>query len=138
MRAMSCPNPAEHDAGDMLAVHRHAASYLKTRYQAAGARAVLLISLRCGCIVSHSSLRELDTEDGYDCVFLDRTSRPGKALCGIYEARPAQCRSWPFWPEMLETEGDWDLARRTTPCPGMNQGPVIPIEDIRIRRDATP
>lgn len=62
MPGMSCPNPGEHDAGDMLAVHRHAASYLKTMYDAAGARAVLLISLRCGCIVSHSSLRELDTE----------------------------------------------------------------------------
>ncbi len=62
MPGMSCPNPAEHDAGDMLALHRHAASYLKTMYDAAGAHAVVLISLRCGCVVSHSSLHGLDTE----------------------------------------------------------------------------
>ena len=62
MPAMTCPRPAEHDAGDMLALHRHAASYLKTMYDAAGARAVVLISLRCGCVVSHSSLHGLDTE----------------------------------------------------------------------------
>ncbi len=83
------------------------------------------------------TLKEIDAKDGYDCIFLDRVSEPGKALCGVYDARPSQCRSWPFWPEMLESERAWELARRTTPCPGMNTGPLIRIEDIRIRRDAT-
>ena len=34
---------------------------------------------------------------GHDCVFLDRTYLPGKAICSLYAARPTQCRTWPFW-----------------------------------------
>jgi len=82
------------------------------------------------------SLTERRTEHGFDCIFLDRTSVPGKAICGVYEARPTQCRTWPFWPELLESPEAWEQARRDTPCPGMGQGPLIPIEQIRISRDA--
>jgi len=82
------------------------------------------------------SLTEVPTQHGYDCVFLDRESQPGKALCRIYEARPMQCRTWPFWPENLRQGRDWQRAAQT--CPGINQGPLIPIESIRIQRDATP
>ncbi|MBL8765546.1 MAG: YkgJ family cysteine cluster protein, partial [Phycisphaerae bacterium] len=39
------------------------------------------------------SLKEKKTEFGNDCVFLDRQTIPGKAVCGLYEARPAQCRT---------------------------------------------
>jgi hypothetical protein len=81
------------------------------------------------------SLNETQTEHGYDCEFLDRTSVPGKALCSIYEARPKQCRTWPFWPENLRTQRHWETVKRITPCPGMNSGKLIPIEQIRIQRD---
>src|SRR5262245_6735709 len=33
-----------------------------------------------------------------DCEFLK-----GKG-CSVYEARPAQCRTWPFWPENLKAK----------------------------------
>lgn len=39
------------------------------------------------------SLKELKTAESYDCVFFDR-ERNG---CSIYEARPLQCRTFPFW-----------------------------------------
>ncbi len=81
------------------------------------------------------SLRERKTEHGYDCIFLDRQSIPGKAICGIYEARPTQCRTWPFWPENLRSESTWDRVKRATPCPGMNRGKLFPVEHIRIQRD---
>ena len=32
-----------------------------------------------------------------DCVFWDR-----KAGCTVYPARPAQCRTWPFWESVTE------------------------------------
>lgn len=82
------------------------------------------------------SLKETLTEHGWDCVFLDRESQPGRALCRLYGSRPRQCRTWPFWPENLETPEAWDAARRQTPCPGMGQGPLIPVEEIRISREA--
>jgi Fe-S-cluster containining protein len=84
------------------------------------------------------SLRERRTDQGYDCVFLDRESAPGKALCSVYKVRPAQCRTWPFWPENLTSKQTWDSAKRRTPCPGMDSGPLIPADKIRVLRDETP
>ena len=83
------------------------------------------------------SLNEVETEQGFDCVFLDRTSIPGKAVCSVYEDRPAQCRTWPFWPENLKTQRHWETVKRRTPCPGMDspKGRLVPIEQIRIQRD---
>ena len=83
------------------------------------------------------SLNEHLTEAGYDCIFLDRTTQPGKALCRVYRTRPKQCQTWPFWPENLRTPAHWNRARDTTPCPGMDQGNIVPIEQIRIQRDQT-
>jgi hypothetical protein len=81
------------------------------------------------------SLKERQTRFGRDCVFLDRTTAPGKALCGVYSARPTQCRTWPFWPGNLESREDWERVRGVTPCPGMGQGTLYPVEQIRIIRD---
>jgi len=82
------------------------------------------------------SLRELKTKHGLDCVFLDRASQPGKAVCSVHSVRPAQCRTWPFWPENIENERAW---RRTAKsCEGIGQGDFVPVEAIRIQRDATP
>lgn len=79
------------------------------------------------------SLTETRTEFGFDCVFLDRTRVPGKAVCGIYEVRPAQCRTWPFWGSNLTNPKAWRNASRS--CPGMNRGTFYPVEQIRILRD---
>jgi uncharacterized protein len=81
------------------------------------------------------SLKENVTRHGHDCVFLDRSSIPGKAICGIYKSRPMQCRTWPFWPENLTSEQTWNAVKRNTPCPGMDRGKLVPIEQIRIQRD---
>eukprot|EP00536_Pseudo-nitzschia_multiseries_P007499 jgi/Psemu1/18089/gm1.18089_g len=43
------------------------------------------------------------------CVFLDRETN----RCGIYEVRPVQCSTYPFWSNMLESERHWnDEVRR--------------------------
>jgi uncharacterized protein len=40
------------------------------------------------------SIREkLISKDNYACVFFDLT----KKQCSIYEVRPSQCRTFPFW-----------------------------------------
>ncbi|MCB9845246.1 MAG: YkgJ family cysteine cluster protein [Phycisphaeraceae bacterium] len=82
------------------------------------------------------SLTEKPSQFGYDCVFLDRDKVPGRAVCGVYEDRPAQCRSWPFWPENLKSRAAWE--RASTSCPGMNTGTLVRPDQIRIRRDSTP
>lgn len=81
-------------------------------------------------IEGHRSLNEFETEHGFDCEFLDRETKPGKAYCSIYEVRPLQCRTWPFWPEVAKSKAAWERTRKTTPCPGMNSGTLIPVEEI--------
>jgi len=39
------------------------------------------------------SIKELKYKDSYECVFYDRESNG----CKIYEARPTQCKTFPFW-----------------------------------------
>lgn len=64
-----------------------------------------------------------------DCIYLDGRTR----RCTVYEARPRQCRTWPFWKQNLTHEGAW--AREADNCPGMNQGQLVPLEVIDQRAD---
>lgn len=66
-----------------------------------------------------------------DCVFWDR----GRG-CTVYPARPDQCRTWPFWPENLESPSDWDRVARG--CPGVDRGRVHSIEEIEAAAARTP
>jgi uncharacterized protein len=65
-----------------------------------------------------------------DCVFLRQT--PQGRGCAIYEVRPAQCRSWPFWPGNLASSETWDYT--ATKCPGINKGPLYSAEEIEIKK----
>ena len=58
------------------------------------------------------SLRE--RSDGA-CVFFD-----SGAGCRVYEQRPRQCRTWPFWRSVVHSAERW--AEEAESCPGMNQG----------------
>lgn len=68
----------------------------------------------------------VEVADG-DCVFFDSQRR----RCTVYEARPRQCRTWPFWESNLETPRTWKDTCRA--CPGAGQGPLIPLETIAAR-----
>jgi len=66
--------------------------------------------------------------DGPGCPFLDGTR------CTVYQARPIQCGTFPFWRENLRTRGRWeDLA---TFCPGIGKGDFVPIDAILARTRA--
>lgn len=67
------------------------------------------------------SLRESDEGAGGRCVLLE-----GANHCSVYEARPEHCRSFPFWPSVLETERGFEAARAT--CPGIR---VLVSDDVR-------
>lgn len=58
------------------------------------------------------------------CVFLGKDSR-----CRVYSARPAQCRSYPFWPEVINSKTAWQREARR--CEGIDRGAVMPLSHIR-------
>ena len=60
-----------------------------------------------------------------DCVFFDAKTRG----CQVYEVRPRQCRSWPFWASNLRTPETWQQTCRN--CPGTNRGRLVPLQEIR-------
>lgn len=59
-----------------------------------------------------------------DCVFF----RAGTG-CTVYDHRPRQCRTWPFWKRVVATPETWSAA--AVDCPGMNQGRLVTADDIR-------
>ncbi len=63
-----------------------------------------------------------------DCVFFDTEKR----RCSVYQARPRQCRTWPFWDSNLRTPEDWEETCRV--CPGSGQGQLHQIETIEAQR----
>jgi len=48
-----------------------------------------------------------------DCIFWD-------SGCMIYNARPLQCVTFPFWESVISSEYNWKIAG--TGCPGINSG----------------
>jgi Fe-S-cluster containining protein len=70
--------------------------------------------------------RSLREKANGDCVFYDKA-----AGCTVYAARPAQCRTWPFWESNVKTPKDWQ--RTCEICPGSGQGDLIQPEEITRR-----
>ena len=53
------------------------------------------------------------------CPFLEQRG------CSIHPGKPTQCRTFPFWPEVVERRSDWLKTARY--CPGIGKGPLIQI-----------
>ena len=63
-----------------------------------------------------------------DCVFFDGENRK----CTVYNARPRQCRTWPFWDSNLKSPADWKSTCEV--CPGSGQGNLYTLETIEEQR----
>jgi Fe-S-cluster containining protein len=57
-----------------------------------------------------------------DCMFLK------EKRCSVYEARPNQCRTWPFWPEVMNAKA-WK-SEVASFCPGVGKGRIHTKEEI--------
>jgi Fe-S-cluster containining protein len=60
-----------------------------------------------------------------DCVFFDTKTRK----CSVYEQRPRQCRTWPFWNSNLRSPETW--AETCESCPGSGKGKLYQLEHIQ-------
>jgi Fe-S-cluster containining protein len=67
------------------------------------------------------------TEKGsqYDCVFLKDKQ------CTVYTARPSQCKTFPFWPKVLESKKAWIEEKKH--CEGIERegSKIYSLEEIQ-------
>ncbi len=59
-----------------------------------------------------------------DCVFFDGIERK----CTVYDSRPRQCRTWPFWASNVKTPDAW--AQTCEICPGSGKGNLVTVEEV--------
>ena len=59
-----------------------------------------------------------------DCVFFDGQTRK----CTVYEARPRQCRTWPFWQSNVSSPAAWQQTCEV--CPGSGRGKLHSADRI--------
>ena len=80
------------------------------------------------------NLRRLRVPRQRQCAFLDAGG------CSVHPAKPLQCQTFPFWPELVDHKSEW--LKTATWCPGIGQGPLVKIEAARAiaqtMRDADP
>jgi len=68
--------------------------------------------------------RSLKEFANYDCVFLDSKTRK----CTVYQQRPRQCRTWPFWKSNVRTPQSWGATCQA--CPGSGKGKLYQLAQI--------
>lgn len=76
----------------------------------------------------HLSLRERPNND---CEFYVA----GKG-CSVYEARPTQCRTYPFWGKVMAAKRRWESEAEA--CPGIGEpGAIVPASEVEsvLQRD---
>jgi len=58
------------------------------------------------------------------CPFLD-----AKRRCRIYAVRPLQCRTYPWWPELMQQRAAWRAEAQR--CEGIGRGAAVPVATIQ-------
>jgi uncharacterized protein len=66
----------------------------------------------------------LNAPDSHDCVFL------ANKTCTVYEARPTQCRAYPWWLGNIHDPQSWEEAAAV--CEGINHptASIVPASEI--------
>jgi Fe-S-cluster containining protein len=73
------------------------------------------------------NLRRLRVPRLAQCPFLKTDG------CSVHVAKPLQCRTFPFWPEMVDSKREW--LKTGSWCPGIGKGPLVKIEAARAIAD---
>jgi uncharacterized protein len=84
------------------------------------------------------TLTEFETRYVYSTKNVSRLRVPRHSVCPflsssgctIHPVKPIQCRTFPFWPELLDDNKEWNKTAKW--CPGIGKGPHVPVEHVRI------
>lgn len=82
-----------------------------------------LLNQHCRNVGGKYSLKEQSIT--YNCIFLKDKK------CSVYEGRPNQCRTYPFWGKILKSKKTWNY--EVYECEGIEHedAPLIPLSTIR-------
>jgi len=69
--------------------------------------------------VTRLSLKE---KPNLDCILWENGG------CSVYDARPLQCRSFPFWSSCVSSAEEWEF--HAAQCPGIGTGPLHDRREI--------
>lgn len=69
----------------------------------------------------------LDKPGSDDCLFLKNNQ------CTVYEARPTQCRTFPWWIQHLREPSDWEEASHR--CEGINHPDAPLVSSLHIQTE---
>lgn len=65
----------------------------------------------------------IEVNEGEHCPFLENDR------CSVHAVKPEQCRTYPFWPEIVESLQTWQA--EAPYCPGIGRGPAYTTHQIR-------
>ena len=65
----------------------------------------------------------LKEKSNFDCIFWSGEG------CSVYEARPLQCRTFPFWQSVLKSGKNWKITAQS--CAGIGQGKLHSMDSIK-------
>ena len=68
------------------------------------------------------SLVSLQETADYDCIFLTDNG------CRVYEKRPLQCRTYPFWKGIADNKEAWEKEMES--CPGIGKGRLYSNKEV--------
>jgi Fe-S-cluster containining protein len=69
----------------------------------------------CRIVTMHDKIKlSFKEKENFDCIFFEKTG------CAIYEYRPLQCQSYPFWDSNLDSHKSW--TGLIASCPGIGKG----------------
>jgi len=88
---------------------------------------VKLVDHGYGIRMKQSALAKTLGKQGH-CMLLS-----DEGECSVYSVRPTQCRTYPFWPEILISEEKWN--NEITRCEGINKGDVVEIAHIEQQKE---
>ena len=114
-----CSKCCRHETGYVFLSERDiqrlvaAAAFAKERFLEAYCRTVPL---------GGGSFISLKEKENFDCIFWEDDG------CSVYEHRPLQCRTYPFWAPYLENRYAWEREKRH--CPGIGNGKLYSRGEI--------
>ncbi|VAW98194.1 hypothetical protein MNBD_GAMMA23-24 [hydrothermal vent metagenome] len=90
---------------------------------------IKLVDHGYGIRMKKNSLSGVIKSNGH-CVLLNKQGK-----CSVYPVRPTQCKTYPFWPEILISKDKWN--NEVMRCEGINQGDVVDTEHVEQQKQLT-